>query len=244
MPPGYGRDLAHLHDVGFDLLAKHAAPAIVKQLHAAGFDQGTVMELGCGSGITSRYLSDAGFEVIGLDLSESMITLARRRVPEADFQIGSFVTVEIPTCVAVTGVGEIFGYQFDSENTQAARADLFYRIFKALVPGGQLIFDMAASDRAPIPSPAKTYFEGDDWICLVESDVDEEKRRLTRDIISLRREGDFYRRSHEVHQLELIEPDDIVRSLERIGFAVSVSRVYGQFSLPKGLYAFFATKPR
>jgi hypothetical protein len=31
----YGADLAHVHDVGFDFIARGAAPAIVERLRAA-----------------------------------------------------------------------------------------------------------------------------------------------------------------------------------------------------------------
>ncbi|MGO4427332.1 class I SAM-dependent methyltransferase, partial [Streptomyces sp. MCAF7] len=45
-----------------------------------------VLDLGCGTGVpTARRLVDAGFEVVGVDLSYGMVELARRYVPEATF---------------------------------------------------------------------------------------------------------------------------------------------------------------
>ena len=45
-----------------------------------------VLDLGCGTGTpTARQLSDAGFEVVGVDLAGGMVALARRQVPGAVF---------------------------------------------------------------------------------------------------------------------------------------------------------------
>lgn len=46
-----------------------------------------VLDLGCGTGLpTARQLVDAGFEVVGVDLSRRMVELAREYVPGATFQ--------------------------------------------------------------------------------------------------------------------------------------------------------------
>ncbi|TXC95268.1 class I SAM-dependent methyltransferase [Streptomyces sp. ISID311] len=45
-----------------------------------------ILDLGCGTGLpTARQLSAAGHRVVGIDLSPSMVTLAREHVPGAEF---------------------------------------------------------------------------------------------------------------------------------------------------------------
>jgi len=45
-----------------------------------------VLDLGCGTGVpTTRQMTDAGFEVVGIDLSRRMVQLAREYVPAATF---------------------------------------------------------------------------------------------------------------------------------------------------------------
>ncbi|MEV2227101.1 class I SAM-dependent methyltransferase [Streptomyces phaeochromogenes] len=45
-----------------------------------------VLDLGCGTGVpTTRQMADAGFEVVGIDLSRRMVQLAREYVPAATF---------------------------------------------------------------------------------------------------------------------------------------------------------------
>ena len=46
-----------------------------------------VLDVGCAGGRDSAILRDAGFEVIGIDLSESFLELARERVPGVEFQL-------------------------------------------------------------------------------------------------------------------------------------------------------------
>ncbi len=47
-----------------------------------------VLDVGCGAGIKTRYISDRGFGVSGMDFSEKMIDIARRENPEIDFKVG------------------------------------------------------------------------------------------------------------------------------------------------------------
>lgn len=94
----YRDDLAYIHDAGFGHLAANAGPMVIAQLQKAGLR----------SGLMARQLRDAGYDVI--DLSESLLEIARRRVPDGTFPVGSFATADIPPCVAVTVIGEVFNY--------------------------------------------------------------------------------------------------------------------------------------
>lgn len=49
-------------------------------------DGGTVLDAGCGAGEPiGRYIADAGYELVGLDMSEPLLALARQRLPDAVF---------------------------------------------------------------------------------------------------------------------------------------------------------------
>lgn len=54
-----------------------------------------ILEVGCGVGWLSAAMSANG-EVLGVDLSPASIELARQKYPEATFQCGDFMTLEIP----------------------------------------------------------------------------------------------------------------------------------------------------
>ncbi|MDP1587968.1 MAG: class I SAM-dependent methyltransferase, partial [Prosthecobacter sp.] len=75
----YRPDLAFIHDDGFGQLASAGAGVLMDELGRRGLNRGTIIEIGCGSGITARDLTDRGYSVAGIDLSESLIEMARKR---------------------------------------------------------------------------------------------------------------------------------------------------------------------
>ena len=235
----YRRDLAFIHDQGFGHLAEAAAGVLLTALGESGRCEGTVVDFGCGSGITARLLADAGFMVIGFDLSSALIEIARKRAPDATFHLASFVDAKVPRCVAATAIGEVLNYGFDERNADAPRADLFARVFRSLAPGGVFLLDVAGPDRAPA-GPTRTFAEHDDWSVLVEASA--HGRTLTRKITTFRRDGGLYRRDSETHRLQLIAPDDIEMQLRECGFDVDLASAYGDTELPAGLHVFVARK--
>ena len=237
----YRDDLAYIHDAGFGHLAANAGPMVIARLQKEGIRSGLVVDLGCGSGIMARQLRDAGYDVIGIDLSESLLEIARRRVPDGTFRVGSFATADIPPCVAVTAIGEVFNYTFDAENCAGVRARAWQRIASALLPGGLLVFDMAAPARVP-PASQRNYFEGTDWAILVETEGNASRTLLTRRMTTFRKLWDLYRRDFEVHQLQLVEPEDVLVSLQSFGLRAETFTRYGSQALPEGLIGYLARK--
>lgn len=60
----------------------HAGQLLLDRLPAGA----SVLDVGCGTGLpTARQLVDAGCTVTGIDISPTMLDLARRNVPEAGF---------------------------------------------------------------------------------------------------------------------------------------------------------------
>lgn len=54
-------------------------------LSLAKQSNGKVLDLGCGTGRVLKMLLEEGFETVGIDLSESMLTVARTKLAEAGF---------------------------------------------------------------------------------------------------------------------------------------------------------------
>ena len=240
----YREDLAYIHDIGHGDLARAAAKRTVEELRSAGFHQGTVVDLGCGSGIFAREVSRAGYSVMGVDASDAMVAIARQRSPESTFWVGSFASVNLPPCVAVAAIGEVLNYVGDEKNDTEERNALLRRVYDALVPGGFVIFDMAGSDRAPSAGPRRTFMEGPDWAVLVETELDETRHLLIRRTTSFRQIGKLYRRDTETHRLALVEPNDILESLTSVGFEAETFEGYGAERLPLGLTGFLGRKPQ
>jgi SAM-dependent methyltransferase len=241
MTEPYREDLAHIHDAGFGALARHGAEALLAALARRRITSGLVIDLGCGSGILSEAVASAGYDVLGIDLSGPMLDLARKRVPTATFRQESVLTAELPPCVAACAVGEVFNYLFDPRNGKSTLGKLLRRIHRALAPQGVLLLDVAGPERF-LPHRRQLHREGDGWVVLVDAEVDDRRKVLTRRITSFRRDGDLYRRAEETHRQRLYSPEEIEELLQSAGFRARRLRRYGSFRLPRGLAGFLARK--
>jgi SAM-dependent methyltransferase len=237
----YDTDLAYIHDQGYGGFARGSAPGLLDHLRLAGITNGRIVDLGCGSGIWARKLVDAGYQVVGVDFSAAMIEIARERVPEAEFHVGSFLQFSIPPCRAVTALGEVFNYLFDADNSLRSLQVVCKHAFDALSPGGLLIFDVAEPGRCR--GRTQAFKEGEDWTCLVEVQHDESNQQLTRRIVTFRRIGDAYRRHEETHRQQLFKESSVVAMLENIGFEVRPVRSYGNYALADCVVGFMARRP-
>jgi SAM-dependent methyltransferase len=239
----YQEDLAYIHDVGFDFYARGVAPELLKIFRRHGITNALVVDLGCGSGIWAQKLIEAGYEVLGVDISESMIRLARKKAPRAKLVRSSFLDVQLPPCDVVTSLGECLCYLFDSKNGITELKKLFSRIYQTLRPGGLFVFDIAQPGQIS-RNPRIRNFAGPDWAVLLQAEENREKMILTRHMTTFRRAGyQHYRRSEETHRLRLYWAADLARILREIGFRAKVLRGYGKYRLIGNRAALLARKP-
>jgi SAM-dependent methyltransferase len=77
-----------------------------------------VLDVGCGSGAFLRLVADRGAQPFGLDASETLIEIARKRIPDADLRVGDlqFLPYEDDTFDVVTGLNSFF---FAADMTEA-----------------------------------------------------------------------------------------------------------------------------
>lgn len=59
-------------------------PEVVSLVESGAVERGWALDLGCGSGVTSRYLAAHGFRVVGLDLSHFALSRGKRAAEAAD----------------------------------------------------------------------------------------------------------------------------------------------------------------
>ncbi|MFD4504556.1 class I SAM-dependent methyltransferase [Streptomyces sp. NPDC058457] len=120
---------------------ERALLATYAELVGAG---GEVADLGCGPGRTTARLAALGLSVFGLDLSESMLAVARRENPDLRFVPGSMLELDLPD-EALDGVV----CWYSSIHTPDDRLpELFGGFRRVLRPGGQLLLAFQVGDVA------------------------------------------------------------------------------------------------
>jgi SAM-dependent methyltransferase len=87
------------------------APTYEEAIRRVGIRPGQhVLDIGCGSGVFLRLAADRGANVYGLDASETLLEIARARVPEADLRVGDmqFLPYDDDLFDLVTGFNSFF----------------------------------------------------------------------------------------------------------------------------------------
>jgi len=59
-------------------------------------EKGKILDVGCGVGNLTKYINDNGFDVIGIDLSQGMLNIAKERFKDIDFKIMDMTNIELP----------------------------------------------------------------------------------------------------------------------------------------------------
>ena len=105
-------------------------------------DGGQVADLGCGPGRVTAYLASLGLSVFGLDLSESMLAIARRENPGLRFERGSMLDLDL----ADGSLDGVVSY-YSTIHTPLDRLPAVFAEFgRVLRPGGHLLLGFQAGD--------------------------------------------------------------------------------------------------
>ncbi|KOT45473.1 methyltransferase [Streptomyces caelestis] len=136
--------------VAEDYAARFRDQLVVRPLDRAllaGFAElvgegGRVADLGCGPGAVTAHLASLGLSVLGLDLSEGMLAIARREHPGLRFEQGSMRNLDLPDG-ALAGVVS----WYSTIHTPQDELPSFYAEFRrVLAPGGHLLLAFQCGD--------------------------------------------------------------------------------------------------
>jgi SAM-dependent methyltransferase len=234
--PYYRPDLARVHHEGFAFHADDAAPGIVELLEPVRERGGLVVEVGCGSGLLTRRLVDAGLRVIATDASPAMLDLARTVTPgAAAIERLTLPDDPIPECDAVVSVGHALNYLPDASSIdRALRA-----IADALRPGGLMAIDLCdlTYGEAGGDAPAAKGWVTDDWALVTEFDRPSPDRFVRQMAIFTRTDDGSWRRDDERHDNVLIEVATVPALLADHGVEATLGSRFGSYRLPDGLFA-------
>lgn len=231
--PYYRRDLALVHHLGFAHHAERCAPGVLEILRPVRARKGRVVELGCGSGLLTRYLVDTGHRVVATDASPAMLDVARAYVPDADQVLRVTLPDDpIPEADAIVSIGHALNYLPDEAAIERALA----AIARALRPGAVLAIDLcdldyaeARDDRPPFAKVA------DDWAIITRFSMPAPNRFVRDMTIFTRNDDGSWRRDDEQHVNVLFDVSRVPTLLAANGVDVRVGGAFGAETLPRGL---------
>jgi SAM-dependent methyltransferase len=231
--PYYRPDLARVHHEGFDFHAEMVAPGILHILEPVLARRGLVVEFGCGSGLLTRYLVDAGHRVVATDASPAMLDLARETVPGAE----GFLEVRLPRdplppADAIVGVGHPISYLPSLEAIHEALIGMA----GALRPGGILAFDICdlAWGEARRDDRSRGWVR-DDWALVTEFSVPTPDRFVRQMAIFSKNPDGSWRRDDERHDNVLIDVTTVPPLLLAHGVEATIGTAFGDETMPQGL---------
>jgi SAM-dependent methyltransferase len=226
-----------VHHRGFGFHADATAPGILALLEPVR--GGLVLELGCGSGLLTRYLIEAGHRVVATDASPAMLALARETAPGAEVRQLVLPDDPLPECEAVISVGHVFSYLSDEAAIERALA----AAAEALRPGGVLALDLCdlryGELRRDDPSSSRI---ADDWAIVTRFSLPRPNLFVREIAAFLRGEDGAWRRDDERHENVLVDTALVPALLAKHGVKARVSESFGDEKLPDGLVAIVGRK--
>lgn len=194
----------------------------------------SAIDLACGTGSVALLLAQKYDRVIGVDMSEEMLTVAQQRAYEQEKrplficqmlqQLRLPVAVDLAVC-ALDGMD----YILDPADCKEA----IRRVYKALNPGGIFIFDVNTPEKLRAMDGQVFLDEDDDVYCVWRGEFDEQTNICSYGMDLFQRRGQVWERSFEEHQEYAYSIEQLTAYLRSAGF--TRIRVYadGKLEAPK-----------
>jgi SAM-dependent methyltransferase len=246
--PYYQADLARIHHLGFGFHADACAPGIIDLLDDVLARDGLVLEVGCGSGLLTKHLLDAGHRVIATDASPAMLDLARETLGDTLGNAPGRVAIEsltlpddpVPEADAIVSVGHALSYLPDA----AALDRALVALAGSLRPGGVMAIDLCDLEwgrhRRDVRSAG---WVGDDWGLVTQFPFEGDDRYIREMTTFTELPDGTYRRSSERHDNVLVDTSQVPGRLASLGLETEVRQSFGAEDLPIGLVAIVARRP-
>lgn len=190
----------------------------------------TVVDLGCGTGRHTVLFAQDGLEMVGIDLSEYMLTIAQQQSEQfrsaiqasggsvswiqqdmRDWDIGRDADSVISLCDGIN-------YLLSEDDVRS----VFARTCDGLRDGGLFVFDVLTRYQFEQYVAGQPYTYDDEDIAYIwYSDWDDERRMITHELtmfVQQDAEADFFIRFQETHQQRAYDREQLSLWLKEAGF--------------------------
>ena len=188
-------------------------------LKKEGLKPRTAVDLACGTGSVSAILAGKGLSVIGVDMSEEMLTVAQQKTADLDnppqFVCQSLEKLCLPRGVDLA-VCALDSLDYITDPADCARA--IQRVYKALNPGGIFIFDVNTPEKLRAMDGQVFLDEDEDVYCVWRGEFDEKTNICSYGMDLFQRRGKMWERSFEEHREYAYSREQLAGYLKAAGF--------------------------
>lgn len=188
-------------------------------LEREGLRPATAVDLACGTGSVAWILCRDGLDVVGVDMSAQMLSVAAQKYPEATRR-PQFVCQQLQQLTLGRGVDlavcalDSLDYITDPEDCRQA----LRRVYRVLNPGGCFIFDVNTPQKLRAMDGQVFLDEDEDVYCVWRGSFDEETNICSYGMDLFQRQDDLWLRSFEEHQEYAYSAEQLTGYLKEAGF--------------------------
>jgi SAM-dependent methyltransferase len=184
-----------------------------------------LLDVACGTGRHAEAFGAAGIDVIGIDRSEDMLAIARRRLPRTRLVRGDMTTlaslVREASVDAAVCLFDSLGYA----GTPCGVAATLSGMARAIRPGGIAVVEVWNADAMAAFEPYRERRLGTGEVRVSQTTIDTSRRRAVVDW-TLHRPG--FPDCHERHENQFFDADELRRLMADAG--LDEVRIHGGFA--------------
>jgi SAM-dependent methyltransferase len=210
---------------------------------------GRILDLACGTGQLSVKLAEAGFDVVGVDLSEDMLAVANAKADQENQRIAFYQQ-------DMTKMAGLQSFDFvvifcDSLNYLESAEDVkktFQNVYDTLSPDGLFMFDVHSTYKVNEIFMDQTFTSNDEdisyiWNCFPGENDHSVEHELS--FFVKKNVENEYERFEEIHYQRTFPIEDYREWLVDIGFEViEINADFDQGISEQSERIFFTTKKR
>ncbi len=224
---------AQVYDMFMDNVDYHQwCSYAITLLHRYGMQDGTLVEIGCGTGTGTMLFTKAGYDMIGIDISQEMLEIAESKKETEDivYVLQDATELELPFPVpAMVSIGDSMNYITDYGDFM----QVLKKVRQFLEPDGIFVFDLKT--RKYFSDIGETTIAEDREECsFIWENYFDEETNINEYYLSVfvRGEDGRYDKYEEEHFQRGYTLDEVKKAVEAAG--LKMERIYEAFSEREG----------